>query len=66
MVYLIIVIVFASILDIKDLKKKKQTKDIFVYIAFMLLVGALGTFFYSNPERASFSEILLSLIGQEG
>jgi formate hydrogenlyase subunit 3/multisubunit Na+/H+ antiporter MnhD subunit len=66
MVYLIIVIVFASILDIKDLKKKKQTKDMFVYIAFMLLVGALGIFYYSNPERASFSEILLSLIGQEG
>jgi hypothetical protein len=54
-----------SILDIRDQKTKKQKKDLFVYITFMLLVGAFGIFYYSNPERDSFSKILLSLTGQE-
>lgn len=66
MVYLVLIIVIVSIWDIKDLKTKNQKKDIFVYITFMLLVGALGIFYYINPERDSFSEIMLSLIGQEG
>lgn len=55
-----------SIWDIKDLKAKNQKKDIVVYITFMALTGALGVFFFANPERDSFSKILLSLVGQEG
>jgi hypothetical protein len=48
------------------MKSKNQKKDIFVYILFMLMVAVLGLFYLSNPERDSFSEILLSLFGQEG
>ncbi|WHH57958.1 hypothetical protein [Petroclostridium sp. X23] len=66
MVYLMSIIILLSILDIKDMKSKNQKKDIFVYILFMLMVAVLGLFYLSNPERDSFSEILLSLFGQEG
>jgi len=66
MVYLILVIVIVSIKDIKDLISQNKKKDLYVYITLMLLVGALGIFYYSNPERDSFSKILLSLIGKEG
>jgi multisubunit Na+/H+ antiporter MnhB subunit len=66
MVYLILVIIIVSIKDIKDLKSKNKKKDLYVYVAIMLLVSALGIFYYTNPERDSFSKILLSLIGKEG
>jgi multisubunit Na+/H+ antiporter MnhB subunit len=66
MVYLILVIVIVSIRDIKDLKSKNRKKDLYVYVIIMLLVGALGIFYYLNPERDSFSKTLLSLIGKEG
>jgi len=66
MVYLIFVIVILSIKDIKDLISQNNKKDLYVYIIFMLLVGAFGIFYYSNPERDSFSKILFSLIGKEG
>lgn len=66
MVYLILAIVIVSIVDIKDLKSKNKKKDFYVYVTIMLLVGALGFFYYSNQERDSFSKVLLSLIGKEG
>ncbi|NLY43294.1 MAG: hypothetical protein GX066_04855 [Clostridiaceae bacterium] len=67
MVYFIIVIILLSIWDIRELKRlDKGKKDIFVYIIFMVAAAMLGIFYFSNPERDSFSEILLSLIGQEG
>lgn len=66
MVYLILVIIIVSIWDIKDLKSRNKKKDLYVYVTIMLLVGALGIFYYLKPERDSFSEILLSLIGKEG
>lgn len=64
MIYLMITIVILSIWDIKEMKKKKQKNEIYVYLLFMLMVGALGIFYFSNPRRDSFSEILLSLIGK--
>jgi hypothetical protein len=66
MVYLILVIVIVSIRDIKNLISKNKKRDLYVYITIMLLVGAFGVFYYSNPERDSFSKIVLSLIGKEG
>jgi hypothetical protein len=66
MVYLIIIIVIVSIKDIKDLISQNKKKDLYVYVTIMLLVGAFGIFYYLNPERDSFSKILLSLIGKEG
>lgn len=65
MMYLISIIVIFSIWDIKGMRLKKQKKDIIVYITFMLMVGILGIFYLTNPERNSFSEILLSFIQQE-
>jgi len=66
MVYLILVIIIVSIRDIKYLKSANMKKDLYVYVAFMLLVAAFGIFYYLNPERDSFIKILLSLTGKEG
>lgn len=66
MIYFILLIVALSIRDIIYLKSKKLKKDLYAYIGIMLLVGAFGIFYYLNPERESFSKILLSLIGKEG
>jgi multisubunit Na+/H+ antiporter MnhB subunit len=66
MIYLLLVIVVVSIRDIMDLTSQKKKKDLYVYVAIMLLVTAFGIFYYSNPERESFSKIMLSLIGKEG
>jgi len=66
MVYLILVIIIVSVKDIMDLKFKNSKKDLYVYVAIMLLVCAFGIFYYSDPERISFSKIMLSLIGKGG
>jgi len=63
-VYFIIVMILLFIFDLKDLKKKKQKKEMVIYATMMILVGILGVFYFVNPERQSFSEIILSLIGQ--
>jgi len=60
------VIVIVSIIDIKELISQNKKKDLFVYVAIMLLVSALGIFYYSNPERDSFAKTVLSLIGKGG
>ncbi len=64
MAYLVISILILSIWDIKEMKKKNQRKDIIIYIFLMLVVGAVGAFYLSDPQRESFSEKLLSLIGR--
>ena len=66
MVYLILVIVIVSIRDIKNLVSKNRKKDLYVYVIIMLLVGAFGIVYYSNPGCDSFSKMILSLIGKEG
>ena len=66
MVYLILVIIIVSVKDIMDLKFKNSKKDLYVYVIIMLLVGAFGIFYYSNPGCDSFSKMILSLIGKEG
>jgi len=66
MVYLILVILIVSIRDIKNLVSKNRKKDLYVYVIIMLLVGAFGIFYYSNPGCDSFSKMILSLIGKEG
>ncbi len=66
MIFLILIIVALSIRDIIYLKSKKNKKDLYAYIGIMLLVGAFGIFYYSNPDRESFAKILLSLIGRVG
>ncbi|HHW47875.1 MAG TPA: hypothetical protein GXX14_04545 [Clostridiaceae bacterium] len=66
MVYLILVIIIISIRDIKYLVSKNMKKELYVYVTIMLLAGAFGIFYYLNPERDSFSKIMLSLIGKEG
>ncbi len=63
MVYFVIVIVLLSIWDIKNMKTKKQNKDLILYVVLMLMVGFLGIYYFSDPDR-SFSKVILSWIGQ--
>ncbi len=65
MVYLILVIAAVSIMDIRELASQNRKKDLIIYAAIMLLVTAFGIFYLSNPERGSFSKIVLSLIKKE-
>ncbi len=64
MVYFVIVIVLVSLVDIKDLISQNKKRDLYVYVAIMLLVGAFGLFYYINPDRDSLSKILISLLGK--
>jgi len=63
MVYFILVLVGLGIFDILQMKTKNQKKEIVVYVIFMLLAGLFGIYYLSNPERTSFSKLLLSLMG---
>ncbi|HHT64715.1 MAG: hypothetical protein ACOX25_10545 [Caldicoprobacterales bacterium] len=62
MFYLILVIIGLGILDIFQMRKRGEKKEIAVYVIFMLLVGLFGIFYFTDPER-SFSKLILSFIG---
>ena len=59
MIYFIIIMAGLGVYDILQMKTKKQ-KEIVVYVIFMLLVGLFGIFYYIDPERTSFSKLLLN------
>ncbi|HHU50177.1 MAG: hypothetical protein ACOYEH_00445 [Caldicoprobacterales bacterium] len=65
MIYFIIIMAGLGVYDILQMKTKKQKKEIVVYVIFMLLVGLFGIFYYIDPERTSFSKLLLSIIGRK-
>lgn len=57
------VIILLGIYEILDLKKKGQTKDIYVYIGLMLPTAALGYYYLSDIYRESFIAALFNLLG---
>ncbi|HHY81828.1 MAG TPA: hypothetical protein GX505_03990 [Clostridiales bacterium] len=63
MVYFIIVLAGLGIYDILQMKAKKQKKEAVIYAIFMVLVGLFGIFYFTDPERTSFSKLLITLIG---
>ncbi|HOB20210.1 MAG TPA: hypothetical protein PK830_04695 [Candidatus Atribacteria bacterium] len=65
MFYLLLVMAGLGAYDIMQMRAKKQTKQMVVYIVFMLLVGIFGIFYFSDPDRTSFAKLVLTLIGRK-
>jgi len=65
MFYLLLVMAGLGAYDIMQMRAKKQTKQMVVYIVFMLLVGIFGIFYFSDPDHTSFAKLVLTLIGRK-
>ena len=64
MVYFFLVMIGLSVFDIRQMKAKKQKKEMVVYLLFMLTVGLFGIFYFSGPERDSFVKVLISFLNK--
>jgi len=64
MVYFFLVMIGLSVFDIRQMKAKKQKKEMVVYLLFMLTVGLFGIFYFSDPERDSFVKVLISFLNK--
>ncbi|HHU79527.1 MAG: hypothetical protein ACOX27_02730 [Caldicoprobacterales bacterium] len=65
MVYFILVMAGLGTYDILQMKAKKQKKETVVYIILMLLAGLFGIFYFADPERTSFSKLILTITGRK-
>lgn len=67
MIALVLVAAIAlSIIDMKDLKQKEQTKEIYVYAGAILIAVCLSVWYTLNTYRASIADILLGLFKLKG
>ena len=64
-VFLLILIIF-GIVEIRAMKKAKLKKEIVPYLIFMVLAGALGVFYLTNPSQKSFSYLIIKLFNLKG
>jgi len=48
------------------MKKAKLKKEIVPYLIFMVLAGALGVFYLTNPSQKSFSYLIIKLFNLKG
>jgi multisubunit Na+/H+ antiporter MnhB subunit len=64
-IYLIILVIILSFIEIKRMEEKQQKKEIVVYLGLAVIGLALGFLYLSNPYRTSLAQHILSLIGQE-
>lgn len=65
MTFIIVLIFSVSILEIAFMCKKGQTREMIIFILFSLVTLIFGYYYYSNPHMESFSQRILSIIGQE-
>lgn len=67
MIFLYMALVIGlSIYDIWDLKKKGQTKDIYVYAGCMVLVAIMGVIYLSDTFRPSIVSYFLEFFNVKG
>ena len=64
-VFLLILIIL-GIVEIRAMKKAKLKKEIVPYLIFMVLAGALGVFYLTNPSQKSFSYLIIKLFNLKG
>jgi NADH:ubiquinone oxidoreductase subunit K len=55
-----------SIIEIKGMLKKKQTKDIFVFAGFMLAAAVIGVVYLLDTFRPSIAEFFLKIARVKG
>lgn len=62
MIYIFLALVMGlSIYDMRHMKKKGQTKDMYFYAGFMLLVAVFGVIYLSDTFRPSIISYFLRL-----
>jgi|LSQX01.1.fsa_nt_gb uncharacterized membrane protein HdeD (DUF308 family) len=65
MILLVILIFIISILEIRCMVKKRQKRDMVLFIIISVLSVSLGCYYFSNPYRESFIQHILSVFGQK-
>lgn len=63
MVIFTLILVVASYFEIKDMKKKKYSKEVYVFVVFTIITLIYGFIYFSNQNIKSLSEIALDLLG---
>ena len=64
---LILIAAFAlSIFDVRELKRKGQTREIVVYAVYMLLAIGLGVWYSMTMFKTSVADLLLRLLNLKG
>lgn len=64
--FIILLLAFAASDIHSMLDEKKKAKEIAVYLSLIALSAAFGIFYLSNPERNSFSYIVIKLLKLKG
>ncbi len=65
MIYLAILIFIVSVFEIRLMVKRKQNREIIVFIVISVLTFSLGYYYFSHPYEESFAQRILSILGQE-
>lgn len=63
MVIFTLILVVAAYFEIKDMKKKKYSKEVYVFVVFTIITLIYGFIYFSNQNIKSLSEIALDLLG---
>jgi len=62
----LMILIISGIVEILAMKKAKLKKEIVPYLLFMVLAGALGIYFLSDPYQKSFSYLIIKLLSLKG
>ncbi|KJF27052.1 hypothetical protein TZ02_09605 [Clostridium aceticum] len=65
MILLSIIVIGLSIFEVKGMWRKKQKKEMIVYMVLVFITITFGWFYISNPYAPSFSVMVLKLLGFE-
>lgn len=65
MIYLGILIFIVSVFEIRLMAKRKQNREIVIFIIISILTFSLGYYYFSHPYEKSFAQRILSILGQE-
>ncbi len=63
---ILIAAIALSIFDMRELKKKGQTREIVVYTVYMLLAIGLGVWYKMTMFKTSVADLLLRLFNLKG
>lgn len=59
-IFLLVLIIFA-VIETMAMRKAKLKKELVSYFILMVLVGALGVYYLSDPYQKSFSYLIIKL-----
>ena len=62
MIYYLMFMLGGILIDYKDLKNSDKKSDVIFYIFAMVIVLAIGVFYFINTDRMGIAEYILKLI----